>query len=352
MSYYSRRRKQGGSNGGGVKNTRRHISLDSLVNNISGRQINNLTVTGTITGATITTTSFASSGNAQLGSATVSGATTTTTLIADRVDVITLNFNSDTSGDNRIIVPDNLSNSLRLHRSGFSGDNMLVIDTTSNRSIDMRMRLNFETFREITVPDTSTEALVFRNVSNTQDFLVINSSSNRLETIPIETTDVITTNITAPTLGSIVIASDSANTNAIDINTNNGGIELNGTTNVTLNTNTIELNAGPGGIQYPRATITQTGTITSDVTINSVAGRITTVSSTLISGGSVGFTVNNDRTLADSVVILTINEYNGTTGIPMVSAANVLAASFDIIIYNVDGTDALNDVIDIAFVLH
>jgi len=99
--------------------------------------------------------------------------------------------------------------------------------------------------------------------------------------------------------------------------------------------------------------VTQTGTITSPVTINSEIGQITTVATTLASGGSATFTVNNSACTPTSSVISDIQAYSGTystNGLPMVNVGNVSAGSFTLTIMNPHGANALNGTLTIGFI--
>jgi hypothetical protein len=52
------------------------------------------------------------------------------------------------------------------------------------------------------------------------------------------------------------------------------------------------------------------------------------------------------------VVIVNITNYSGTTGIPVVRVNNCIAGtSFDIVVWNLHATNALNGILKIAFQL-
>ncbi len=98
--------------------------------------------------------------------------------------------------------------------------------------------------------------------------------------------------------------------------------------------------------------VTQITTTATAVTANGEVGLITCVTSTLAAVTSVTFTVNNTAVDADSVVLLGITNYSGTTGIPNVRVNNCVAGtSFDIIITNAHATAALNGILKIGFEL-
>jgi hypothetical protein len=98
--------------------------------------------------------------------------------------------------------------------------------------------------------------------------------------------------------------------------------------------------------------VTQTGSGVTAVTANGQTGLITTVSLVLAAANAGTFTVNNTGTDADSVVIVNITNYSGTTGIPVVRVNNCVAGtSFDIVVWNLHATNALNGILKIAFQL-
>jgi len=98
-------------------------------------------------------------------------------------------------------------------------------------------------------------------------------------------------------------------------------------------------------------TVTQATSITTGVALNSSYGRITTVSSTLASNNTATFTVTNSSVLASTdLIMLTLNGYSGTNGVPSVRIGTISAGSFTIVIRNA-GTVALNGTLDIGFLV-
>ena len=88
------------------------------------------------------------------------------------------------------------------------------------------------------------------------------------------------------------------------------------------------------------------------VTANGMNGLITTVSLSLAAANAGTFTVNNTATDADSVVLVGISNYSGTTGIPVVRVNNCVAGtSFDIVVWNLSAGAALNGILKIGFQL-
>jgi hypothetical protein len=104
-----------------------------------------------------------------------------------------------------------------------------------------------------------------------------------------------------------------------------------------------------GDVSIAKSTVTQTTSITSGVTLNSPAGVIDTVSSTLATNGSTSFTVTNSFVDANSVVLSNIVNYSGNAGAPFSRVQGVTSGSFSISIRNVHAEQALNGVIKLAF---
>lgn len=325
---YSRRRKQHLL--GKVKNTRRITTSSQIISAVESADvlnINNLTVTGSI-GA---------------GNSTVS-----------TIFLTNLVFNDASSGNNEIVMPDGLAEGLVIRDD--SPQDLLIFDSAAD-VIEPRVPIEFSNAsgtNEIIVPNSQAEAFVIRNLANTVDFLVIDSTAGNLEipvTIDTNTVrafagnlDLISStgdvNVTATT-GSVVVDGGEAVSDAIQLTASNaaGGITL---------------STGTGGVNFPKATVTQITSITTSVTVNSTAGVITTVSATLVADASAIFTVNNNRTLAASVVLANVANYGGTystNGLPTVNVDNVSAGSFDITVFNAHSTNALSGVLEIAFLV-
>lgn len=102
-------------------------------------------------------------------------------------------------------------------------------------------------------------------------------------------------------------------------------------------------------ISLKKATVTQATAITSGVTINSPAGVITTVSSTLATNGNAAFSVSNSFVKADSLVLGNIVNYAGSQGAPFARVQNVQNGSFSVAIRNVDDVGALNGAIKFGY---
>jgi hypothetical protein len=108
-------------------------------------------------------------------------------------------------------------------------------------------------------------------------------------------------------------------------------------------------------LKLSKTAVTQTGTITSGVTVDAAAGRITTVALTTAANTvEAPFTVTNSYVAADSVVIATISGYSGSTitnDLPQVYIDDVAAGSFKVIVGN-GGAGTLDGTVTISFVIH
>ena len=81
-------------------------------------------------------------------------------------------------------------------------------------------------------------------------------------------------------------------------------------------------------VTLTKGIVTQSGSITSAVTLNQPAGEITTVSDT-IAGTVRTFTLNNSYIKADSVILATVNDTTGA-GLVVVQVDNIVAGSCSI----------------------
>lgn len=100
-----------------------------------------------------------------------------------------------------------------------------------------------------------------------------------------------------------------------------------------------------------KGSVTQTPAITDAVTLNTSAGKITTVSSTLAGGAETAFTLNNTYIAADSVIIVKVVDYSGSQGIPLARVNAVAEGSCSIYLQNSHSTDALNGIAIIEFLV-
>ncbi len=81
-------------------------------------------------------------------------------------------------------------------------------------------------------------------------------------------------------------------------------------------------------VTLTKGVVTQSGSITSAVTLNQPAGEITTVSAT-IAGTVNTFTLNNSYIKADSLILATVNDTTGA-GLVVVQVDNIVAGSCSI----------------------
>lgn len=98
--------------------------------------------------------------------------------------------------------------------------------------------------------------------------------------------------------------------------------------------------------------VTQATSTTTAVTANGGNGLITCFTSTLAAATTATFTVNNAAVDADSIVLVGITNYSGTTGTPLCRVNNCVAGtSFDIVVINAHASAALNGILKIGFQL-
>lgn len=109
-------------------------------------------------------------------------------------------------------------------------------------------------------------------------------------------------------------------------------------------------NSATGGIGYATGAggaVTQATSASTGVTLNKVTGQITTVALTTAAAAEERFTVTNSTVAATDVVALSTT-YNGN-GTPMLSAVNVTAGAFDVVVTNAHASAAFNAVMVINF---
>lgn len=98
-----------------------------------------------------------------------------------------------------------------------------------------------------------------------------------------------------------------------------------------------------------KGSVTQITSDSTPVTLNSCAGKITTVSLTTPGGSAETFTCNNSTVSTSSIVLISINEYSGSSSV-VVEAVDISAGSFDVRLRNVGGA-ALNNTATIGFMV-
>lgn len=95
--------------------------------------------------------------------------------------------------------------------------------------------------------------------------------------------------------------------------------------------------------------VTQITSAATGVTLSKPCGQITTFALTTAAGAEEVFTVTNTLVAATDVIVLSTT-YAGA-GTPMLSVSKVTGGTFDIIITNAHGANALNAVMVINFVV-
>lgn len=99
-------------------------------------------------------------------------------------------------------------------------------------------------------------------------------------------------------------------------------------------------------------TVTQATSITTGVTLNRRAGTIVTQSASAAADAAHTFTVTNSTVTAASSILVSITNYAGTIGTngnPQIIVDNKTAGTFDVIITNGHGTNALSGALHISF---
>lgn len=99
-----------------------------------------------------------------------------------------------------------------------------------------------------------------------------------------------------------------------------------------------------------KSSVAQITAITSGVTLNSQCGSIVTVSAGTGAQSVQSFTVTNNKVNIDSVVLLNIIGYGGSTGLPHVYVDDIAAGSFKTIIQNCSTSASLNGVLNIGYI--
>ena len=98
--------------------------------------------------------------------------------------------------------------------------------------------------------------------------------------------------------------------------------------------------------------VTQGTSVTTGVTLNTIKGIVTTFSQSAAAGVSSTFTVTNSKAAAASNIRAYVIDYAGmftTNGLPVVSVDNRTAGTFDIVVSNAHGANALSGALQIGF---
>lgn len=98
-----------------------------------------------------------------------------------------------------------------------------------------------------------------------------------------------------------------------------------------------------------KGTVTQATSISTGVTLNTVVGTITTVSSTLAAAAEQAITLTNSNITADSIVMMSAS--TAGTGTPAIVKIVPAAGSVTFTLKNVNASAAFNNTILISFVV-
>jgi hypothetical protein len=114
--------------------------------------------------------------------------------------------------------------------------------------------------------------------------------------------------------------------------------------------NAVKSSSPSAGVGYATGAggaITQITDATTGVTLNTVAGQVTTVALTTAAGAEERFTVTNSRVAATDVVVVgTTYAGAGTAAVTVVKTA---AGAFDVVITNLHASAALNAALVVNF---
>jgi len=100
-------------------------------------------------------------------------------------------------------------------------------------------------------------------------------------------------------------------------------------------------------VSLSKGVVTQSGSITTAVTLNQPSGEITTVSATIAAGAMSTFTLNNSYIKANSVILATVNDTTGA-GLLAVQVNNIVAGSCSV---SLGGVVANTGIVTIAFAI-
>jgi len=111
----------------------------------------------------------------------------------------------------------------------------------------------------------------------------------------------------------------------------------------------LAVNAEPLQALYNKGSVTQTTNASTQVTLNTPSGIITTVSLTTAAGASETFQFYNDKLLTTSVLLVSL-EYKGSAGRPIVRT-DISNGVTKIIISNTAVLGSLNGVAKVHFMI-
>jgi len=110
-------------------------------------------------------------------------------------------------------------------------------------------------------------------------------------------------------------------------------------------------NLGPTGLKLAKTTVTQGTNISTTVVVNAPTVVLTTQGATAAANATNSFTVTNSAVAATDLVLISILDYAGTTGKPVVTLDAKGTGTFNVVITNVDSTNALNGALTLAIVV-
>ena len=98
-----------------------------------------------------------------------------------------------------------------------------------------------------------------------------------------------------------------------------------------------------------KGSVTQGTNITTGVNLPNLVGRVRTVSSTLVTGGSVSFSGSHVSINTDSIILSSVSAYSGNVGHPSVIISSQSQGSCLFTLQNSHKDNALNGVVTIAY---
>lgn len=99
--------------------------------------------------------------------------------------------------------------------------------------------------------------------------------------------------------------------------------------------------------KFGKVAVTQETSTVTPVTANAISGTITMVASTLAADAVETFTVSNNRVALDSVVLVSVSGYSGSS-IPTVRVSSIASGSFTVSVGNA-GAAALDAAVTVQF---
>lgn len=98
-----------------------------------------------------------------------------------------------------------------------------------------------------------------------------------------------------------------------------------------------------------KGSVTQGTNITTGVNLPNLVGRVRTVSSTLVTGGSVSFSGSHVSINTDSIILSSVSAYSGNAGHPSVRISSQSQGSCLFTLQNSHKDGALDGVVTIAY---